>query len=118
MMPTWEPKHNIVYKSWTKTPFFRSNERSFIVEIIINNEQLDGSFSVGNKWCEIRAGSYKLILPKENVKFSKHTETFNTIPQLGQNGGAGKITTYTAKVLSYTSKDMERFKRFKSKKRK
>ena len=42
MMPTWEPKHNIVYKSWTKTPFFRSNER--IV-------------SVGNKWCEIRVGN-------------------------------------------------------------
>lgn len=113
----WEPKKNIAYRSWMKTPFTRAYERIFSVYIVINKEKLEGSFSVGDKYCEIRAGNYKLIVPKEKVKFSKRIEYFNTItagPMLGQNGEAGKETIYTAKVLKIEPRDFARFKEFKT----
>ena len=48
----WEPKKNVIYRSLVKY-YSRAYERIFEVVIIINKEKLEGSFSVGDKYCEI-----------------------------------------------------------------
>ena len=115
----WKPRKNVIYRSWIKTPFIRANMRVFTVKIIINNEIItNGSFSVGNKWCEIRAGPYKLILPRKNVEFYKKTRRWDNISKYGQNGDAGMETLYIVKVKKFSREDFERFKKFKSIKKK
>lgn len=111
---SWTPKKDVIYKSWTKSPYDRGNERSFVVKIRINKTDFDGSFSVGKTWCEIRTSRYKMIVPAENVVFSKTTKSFDTTRKYGQNGGSGKITTYIAEVKHYSTEDVVRFKSFKS----
>lgn len=110
----WKPKPCRVYKSWTKMPWVRANEQSFEVLITIENEDYPGSFSVGNKWCEIRTKKYKLIVPKQDVIFDKQVRYFNSIKDYGQSGGAGKIIIYTAKVRKIGEGE-KRFRDFKKK---
>ena len=112
--PKWHPREGTVYKSWTKGTSHFGKEA--IVNILFDNKEYNGTFSVHNGLCEIRTGeavwkwhlnsgymgirnARKIITPVENVSFQKEIKHIDSIPTLGQNGYAGTKIRYTAKIL-------------------